>query len=282
MKRTFVKILLAVFACGAALNADPIQDVTGDMASSDSATRAASMDRFVRSLGTVTARRYAIPAIPVLVNALSDPDITVRQRAATGLLMVASAAAPVVFPSNPGAAELSANSVRQALLKATSDPDAQVRETAIEVYAVTYKLTPDLENKIIQEFNSPASEMPNRPSNRVAMLESLMIARSPSPSAAQFLTTLLDDPKYAPHVAERMAADKCPLPRPALDKLVRNLVQEKGPGARGAYARAIGIYGKEAKRYLPQLHTALAKEMDESAKSNLQKTVDKVQSGADG
>ena len=167
-------------------------------------------------------------------------------------------------------------SIQHALVKATSDPDEVVRLSAIKAYASAYKLTPDLEDKIIQEFNAPVSKT-NDPSDKVAMIECLMLSGSPSAKAQTFLATELDDPKYGVHVAERMGADNCPLSGAILDKLVTKLGQEKDPVHQAAYARAIGAYGKQAQQYTPQLQAALANQKDEVAKQNLQRTIARTQ-----
>jgi len=279
MKTLTHKLLTLALLWGMAaldLNADPSQDVKQNLSSTDPSTRASAMQHFVDSLATANGQNHLTEAIPVLANGLSDSDVNVRRNAASGLLLVA---AQTVRANNPtsGGPDLTADpSVRDALIKATSDPDAQVRQTALQTYALTYKLTPDVEDKIIAEFNAQEPATSGQPSNKPALLESLMIGGSPSPHATQFLTNLLDDPKYGTHVAERMAADKCPLSGAALDKLASKLTQEKDPVKRAAYARAIGTYGKQAQRYTPQLEAALANEKDDVTKTNIRTAIAKT------
>ena len=259
------------------LKADPIQDISQNMSSGDSSARAAAMQNFVISLGTVKGQSYMTQAIPVLTTGLSDSDVDVRRNAASGLLMVAAVTAPVIRKPVPGHPDPFADpSIQRALLKATSDSDEVVRLSAIKAYASAYKLNPDLEGKMIQEFNAPESKT-NDAGDKAAMIECLMLSRAPSEKAQTFLTNLLDDPKWGPHVANRMSTDHCPLGDAALDKLAHRLTQEKSPSNRADYASAIGAYGKRAQQYAPQLRSALANETDAVTKQNLQSALARTQ-----
>jgi hypothetical protein len=268
-------LLGSVVACH--LSADPIQDINQSMSGAAPSARASAMQNFVLSLGTAKGEGYMLQAVPVLTSSLSDSDVVVRQNAAVGLLMVATVTAPMNKARPPNSPDpLASPSTQQALLKATSDSDEVVRLTALKTYSAAYKLTPDVEDKIIAEFNAPESKA-NDPGDKVAMIECLLLSGSPSTKAQNFLSNLIDDPKYGVHVAERMGADNCPLSSDALGKLAAKIGQDKNPVHRAAFARAIGAYGKQAQQYTPQLQAALASETDEVTKQNLQRAIAKTQ-----
>jgi len=266
--------LLLFDAAILSLSADPIGDLKQSLSSNDPAVRGQAVSKFVMSLGTVNGEALMIPSIPVLVDALSDSDDTVRKYAISGLRGILFVHSPVLYSSSKLTID---PSTEEALLKATSDSDPEVRELALETYAVTYKLTPDLENEIIAEFKSPQSGLPHQEDVRLALMESLMLSHSPSAHAVDFLTGLLSDSKWAPLIASSMAADNCPLPGNALPKLVTLLAQDKDTVNRAAYAGAIGSYGKQAQSYRPQLETALTNETDDVTKQNIQHALNRIQ-----
>lgn len=258
------------------LSADPIQDINKSMSGALPSDRASAMQNFVRSLGTVKGESYMLQGVPILTSSLGDSDVVVRQNAAVGLLMIATVTAPMNKARSPNSPDpLASPATQQALLKAMSDPDEVVRLTALKTYSSAYKLSPEVEDRIIAEFNAPESKT-NDPSDKVAMIECLLLSGSPSTKAQNFLSNLVDDPKYGIHVAERMGADNCPLSANALSKLAARLGQDKDPVHRAALARAIGAYGKQAQQYTSQLQTALAGETDEVTKQNLQRTITKL------
>jgi hypothetical protein len=277
MKTSIYQSLSFVLLFGLAtlnLQADPVQDLKQSLSSGDPSVRADAMQHFVNSEGTVNGSATMKPAIPILVKALEDSDVEVRRSAALGLLGIAALTSRVINPPMPNGPDLTADPINQgALLKAISDSDDEVRLTAMKAYSATYKLTPDVEDKIIAEFHSPDS-VANDPSE---MIECLILSRTPSVKAKNFLSNLLDDPKFSVHVAERMGADKCPLSSDALGKLAVKLGEDKDPVHRAAFARAIGAYGKQAQQYMPQLQAALANEKDEVTKQNLKATIAKTQ-----
>jgi HEAT repeat protein len=269
--------LLLWFAAVLGVIADPVSDLKQSLSNTDAAVRAEAIRTFVMSLGTVNGQASMVPCVPVLIDALNDPDAKVRLYAISGLRGVLFLHSPLVYPSILPSQNPSTNpSLQPALLKATSDPDPEIRELALEAYAVTYKLTSELEDKIIAEFKSPDSEQPHQESQRPVLMESLMLSRSPSPKAIDFLTSLLNDPRWAPHVANSISADRCLLPESTLPRLASLLTEDKMPADREAYARAIGAYGKRAQAYRPQLEAALASETDEVTKQNIQRALDRI------
>jgi len=261
---------------GLASEAESISELKNAMTNSDAQAREAGMQQFVNGFNIDAQRSEGNEVIPVFVDGLSDTDAKVRQFAATGLLKIAYITMPATHTVSAGANLLGYQSARKAIAKATSDSDLLVRQIALEIYALTYKLTPDMADKAIAEFNAPELATAAQPSNKAALLETLMVGGPPSPHATEFLTKLLDDPKYGAHIAERIAADKCPLPGVALNKLATKLAQEKDPVRRAAFARAIGTYGKQAQQYTPQLQAVLANEKDEVAKVNIRSAIDKI------
>jgi hypothetical protein len=265
-------------AANIGLIADPMGDLKQSLTSADPAVRAGAIEKFVISLGTVNGQAFMVPSVPVLVDALNDPNAKVRLYAISGLRGVLFLHSPLLYRSLPPAQNPStAPTLKPALLKSTSDTEPEIRQLALEAYAVTYKLTPDLEDKVIAEFRSPGSGLPHQESQKPALMESLMLNRDASPHAVDFLSKLLDDPRWAPHVANAMASDNCPLPDTVLPKLATLLAQDKDAVNRAAYARAIGSYGKRAHSYRPQLEAALASETDDVTKQNIQHALNQIQ-----
>ena len=133
MKTLIYRLLLFAFATSMFnLQADPVQDVKQTLSSGDASARASALQNFIISLGTVNGEALRGPAIPVLVQALNDPDAKVRQIAATGLKGIATMDSPIVYPSTPLGPDLTAPATKQALLKATSDSDPTVSRFALQ------------------------------------------------------------------------------------------------------------------------------------------------------
>ncbi len=254
-----------------------LDDLKQSLKNSDPSVRADVIEHFVISMGTVNGEASMLPSVPILIEALADPDAKVREFAISGLRGVLFFHSPLLRPSLPKASDPTTNPALQpALEKAMDDADTQVRELGLESYAITYILTPDIEDKIIAEFHSSLSEVPHQPSERPALAESLMLSRSPSPKATEFLTGLLDDPKWAPQIANCMGSDKCPLEGAALSKLVTLLSTDPSPASRQAYAGAIASYGKKAESYRSRLQAALENEKDDITRQNIQRALDRI------
>lgn len=259
--------------------AESADELKGFMASPNAQVRETAIKKFLYgTLGTIQGSAEEAGAAPTLLASLSDKDVIVKRFAANSLLTIAGQNLSIIksSPASNGVNLAADPDARAALLKATSDPDDSVRGASLRAYACTYKLTPELENKIIAEFESLERKAPNRPSDKAAFLDALMLSGSPSSHAEDFLASLLDDPKWSPHVAASMAAENCQLSGAALEKLVGKVTHEKDPVNRGTYARAAGVYGKQAQPYLPQLKTALAAETDEVVKANIKNAIDRV------
>jgi hypothetical protein len=279
-RHNFWTLIFVIFALAQQGQADPVSDLNQKLSADSSSEKAAALKDFSQYLTTVNGEVYQSQAIPIFVNNLSDADVNVRRAAMGGLFMISMTTLPITNPSSQpsNAPNMAAYPpAKAAILTATSDTNIFVRQMALEIYAANYKLTPEVENKIIAEINAPEPHDPGGPANHAALLESLMIGRSPSPHAADFLTKMLDDPKYGSYVAERMGVDHCPLSNEALGELAAKLSQENDSTKRANYARAIGSYGKQAQQYAPQLRAALANEKDEIAKQNLQAALVKTQ-----
>jgi hypothetical protein len=190
-----------------------------------------------------------------LVQALNDPDVKVRQLAATGLKGIAAVSSPIVYSSSAKGSDLWAKpATQQALLKATSDSDPTVSRLALQTYAWAYKLTPALEEKIIGAFNSYKPEH-GQPDYRDELLGSLVNDRSPSPVATNFIVQKTDDPQFGTTALQSLASLKQP-PADALPKLLgeakqRNISADK----KSALKQAAKAYGPDAQA---QLNQALA------------------------
>jgi hypothetical protein len=270
-------VTLIGLVAGRADGAISLADLKSQAASPDPALRASALLNLQRNLATQAGWDQAPASLAVAAAGLNDGDLGVRRAALAALLMGAYRTLPVINSADPNAAVFSGPGVQASLLKATSDPDAATRQTALEVYSLAYKLNPDVEGRLIMEFQAPDTRTPGQPSTKEAMLEMLMIGRSPSPKAADFLARLLDDPKYGDVVAERIRADQCPLPGLGLAKLGDKLASEKDPDRRVRLAGAIGAYGKDAAQLIPQLKAALAAEKNVRVKREIQGSIDKIQ-----
>lgn len=216
-------------------------------------------------------------SVPEMAGHLTAPDVKSRRAAIGGLFVQAYKTKPVIADATK-TTEFSDPAVKASLLRATDDPDFGVRLGALETFAMCYKLNPDIEAKIIAAFDSPESELPHQPSSRPALVEMLMIGRSPSPLATDFISHLLDDPRWGPHIANRMAVDSCPLTDAVLDKLANKLNQGgRSRDGRADYASAIGVYGHRAQKYAPQLKKALGEEKDSVVQQSMRDALTKVQ-----
>jgi hypothetical protein len=269
-------VAATLLASGARGEADLSALETG-AASPDPAVRAPALLSLGQSLGTQAGWAQAATILPLAAKNLNDGDLGVRRAALSTLLRAAYRTTPVLNPGTPTAAFFSDPNVQAALLKDTSDPDAPTRQGAFEVYALAYKLTPDVENAVIAEFQAPDTRVPGQVAVKPALLGLLMIGGAPSPTAATFLTQMIDDPKYGDVVIEQIRSDHCPLPGPALTKLASKLASEPDATRRARLAGAIGAYGKGAAPVLPQLNAALASETDGLAKSEIQNSINKAQ-----
>ncbi|MDB4793503.1 hypothetical protein OAG63_00555 [Methylacidiphilales bacterium] len=234
------------------LQADSIQDLKQRLSNGDPSVRAAAMQHFLDSLGRVNGEALMGPAVPVLVEALNDPDVKVRQLAATGLKGIAMLTSPIVYPSTIYGLDLTANpATQQALLKATSDSDPTVSRLALQAYAFTYKLTPDLEQKIIDAFNSYKSA-PGQSDDRFELLGLLVNDRSPSPVATNFIIQKIDDPQFGTTALQSLASLKQP-PADALPKLLSEAGQHNiSEDRKSALRRAAKAYGPNAQAQLEQ------------------------------
>ena len=245
-----VALLGSVVACH--LSADPIQDINQSMSNADPSARASAMEHFIISLGTVKGEALIKPAVPILVEALNDPDVKVRQFAAAGLRGIAMLTSPIVYPSTIYGFDLTANpATRQALLKATSDSDPTVSQLALQAYAFTYKLTPDLEQKIINAFNSykPGS---GQLDDRFELLGLLVNDRSPSSVATNFIVQKIDDPKFGTPALQALASLKQP-PPDVLPKLLSEAGQHNiSEDRKSALKMAAKAYGPSAQAQLEQ------------------------------
>lgn len=255
-KISFCQLLLALLLLNViSLKADPVQDLKQSLASGDPSARATAMQKFIISLGTVNGEASMKPAIPVLVKALNDPDAKVRQLAAMGLKGIAWASAPIVYPSSPIGSDLTAPATQQALLKATSDSDPTVSRLALQAYAMTYKLTPALEEKIIGVFNSYKPEH-GQPDDRFELLGSLVNDRSPSPVATNFIVQKIDDPQFGSTALQSLSSLKNP-PSDALPKLLNEAGQHNiSEDRKSALTQAVKAYGPDAQARLQQVLAA--------------------------
>jgi hypothetical protein len=215
--------------------------------------RAYAMQHFVISLGTVNGEALLGPAVPILVKALNDSDVKVRQSAISGLRGIAWFTSRIIYPSLTNGPNLAADpSIQQALLKATSDSDPTVRQLALEAYVLTYKLTPDLEQKIIAEFNS-YKPMPGQEDLRFGLLGFLVIDRSPSPIAVNFIVQKIDDPQFGIVALQSLASLKEP-PPDVLPKLLSEVGRHNiSEPRKSALIRAINAYGPAAQAQLKQI-----------------------------
>ena len=270
-------LLAMVLMAGAViLRAGSIEDVQAGLSSPDASVRATAIDRFAMSLGTVQGRAYWKPAEPIFIRTLGDANSGVREGAAEGLILLAAVSSRIIRPPNPNLPDLAADpAAKPALTKAIFDSDEGVRLSALKAYAATFPLTPEIEDQIITEFHAPDSKT-NDPGDKSALIECLILSRHPSPKAEHFLTSLLVDPKYGVHVAERLAADQVPLSQDALEPLLARLEQSLDEVSRDDFARAIGFYGESARAYLPRLNAALLDEKSAMVKASIQATIDKV------
>jgi HEAT repeat protein len=223
------------------------------MSNADPSVRASAMQHFINSLGTANGEASMGQAVPVLIAALNDPDVKVRQLGAVGLRGIAAATSHIVYPSVGNGPDLTANaSTQDALLKATSDSDPTVSRMALLAYALTYKLTPELEQKIIDTFNSYKST-PGQSDDRFELLGSLVNDRSPSPVAVRFIVQKIDDPQFGVTALQSLGSLKKP-PTDVLPKLLNEAGQHNiSKDRKSALTLAVKAYGPNAQAQLEQI-----------------------------
>lgn len=279
--RTSIMWMLVSASCFLGFGSTPLQDLKQGMSNPNPSIRSSAMEEFTDKLATVDGETYMTEAVPIFISALKDPNVNVRRPGVRGLFMIAGVTAPVLrvrFGGQLPAGKpdlLKYEPLQRALLDAIADSDAVVRQVALATYAATYKLSPYLESKIIEEFNSPAP-FPDESIGKSGLLESLMLNGAPSPVAIDFLSKLLDDPNFEWNIINRIGTDGCPLSPAVLAKFADMLFGGKGAGHEQDLVRAIGAYGAAAKSYLPQLEQMLASEQEEGLKLDLQSAIKQI------
>jgi hypothetical protein len=236
-----------------AFGAEAVEQVKSQMSSGNAQVRASAMEQFVRSFDMASQPQQATEGLPIFVGGISDSDAKVREFAVTGLLKIAAGTMRIELPANPNLPDLTTSSqARQALLTAMSDTDPLVRQAAFEAYGLTYKLTPDLEQKIIDEFNS-YKPVPGQQDLRISLLGTLVNDRSPSPVAANFIVQKIDDPQFGIAALQSLASLKKP-PLDTLPKLLSEVSQHNiSESRKSALIQAIQAYGPDAQAQLKQI-----------------------------
>jgi HEAT repeat protein len=253
MRKTFFSTIIALTAVISVSEAQTVAQLRSQMSSPTSQVRASALEQFIDHLDPTSQPQQLGEALPVFVEALSDSDSKVREFTATGLLIVAEATMRVEVPARPNFPDPAANpKMQQALSTAMSDADLNVRVAAIQAYAATYKLSPDLEQKIIDTFNS-YQPTAGQPDARFDLLGSLVNDRSPSPVAVDFIVQKIDDPKYGITALGSLASLKKP-PVEALPKLLSEAAQhDTSKDRRSALVQAVNAYGPSAQAQLERI-----------------------------
>jgi len=258
---------------------DKVAEAAQMLKSPDASVRASAMSAIVHAVA-VTARptshgteeTVGNEIIPFLAQGLEDPDENVRSAAVGGLAMVAVSTERVLHPALPGKLDLTSyEPVRDALIKAMSDTNESVRVGAIRTYALSFKTTPEIEQKWINQFHSDQSEQV-----KDLILDAIVVGQSYSPQAAQFVVSQLQDPARAYQAAKAILLEMKPPPMQALPLIVSKLTGATDKGEMDMYVRAVGAYGEKARQYLGLLKQLLAKETDPVVKGNLQATIERI------
>jgi hypothetical protein len=251
MKNFLFCIIIGWSGVISVMGAETVTQLQSQMGSADAQIRASAIKQFIHGLNPSQPQPLT-EALPIFVSGLSDSDSKVRESAVKGVLIIAEGTMRVQMPPNPNLPDLTADpKVQKALLAAMSDSDPIVRQAAIQAYSLTYKLTPDVEQQIIDTFNS-YQQTPGQPDDRFALLGSLVNDRSPSPVATNFIVQKIDDPKYGTTALQSLGALKTP-PPDVLPKLLSEAGQHHlSEDRKSALKRAAKAYGPNAQAQLEQ------------------------------
>lgn len=211
-------------------------------------------------------------AMPVLGQALGDPDAEVRKSALRPLVYVAIREQAAIRGADPSQPDLTREqSIKNNLIKLMSDPDGgMVRAPATSIYAWSFKPTPELEQKWMSNFVTADQN------ERQAIMEALLAGGSPSPQALQFVLAKLRDPVVAPETASTIVACLKPPPPEALAIMVQEFANSGNQYNRSLLAQVIPKFGDTGKQYLPILREMRARETDAIAKSNLENAISQI------
>lgn len=211
--------------------------------------------------------------VNVLIEGLSDSSAAVRIEALRGLSLIASANTPAGRPPSPGLPDLAGfPAARDALLKLTSDSNPEIRAAAIDTYARTFPVTPELEARWLALFNEDPSE-----DRKQEIIKGLLSSRNPSKRVVDFAVEQLKNPKLAYSTTLTLLARIKPPPPEALAIIVAEFSRSGDPGKRDLLARSILSFGAEVKRFLPVLRDMQANETDKTVRNNLGRAITELE-----
>jgi hypothetical protein len=211
--------------------------------------------------------------LPLLSEALRDPDKSVRASTAATLAMISFVSRPKLREPAENTTDLrSYPRLEKDLVAAFNDADEETRKNALAAYVLTFEVPPDIQNDLVARFDSERSFS----LFRTVILGAITIDGTPTPAAKALLIRVAGTPDGAVHLADVIKDSKAP-PVELLPIFVNQLNTATDAPRRDAFARAIRKYGASAKPYLPTLTRAADIESDPIAKRNLTETVAAIQ-----
>ena len=250
-------------------------DWANEISSSDPHLRLATITDLAQRMAKANPPILGNDVLPALAKALTDADGKVRLQSSVILVIIASSTCPVLVPPKSGIDLTKSVEIKTALVTAMSDPNPEVRNNAYFTYSLSYKLTPDLEQKIIDDFNHFQPNPVTKEDHRIQMINDLVMDRSPSSVVTDFLVRKVSDPDFGLVAIQAIASLKMP-PIKALPILMDEFSKSFDPAKKVALAKAIGAYGSQAQSFNAQLKQALANEKNSEVKTALQNTIDKL------
>jgi HEAT repeat protein len=211
--------------------------------------------------------------VPLLSQAIRDPDQKVRANAAACLAATALATTAKFRQPDPNKTDLRNYPPLQNVLIATlNDADEDTRKNALAAYALTFEVTPAIQNELVSRYESERSYSVFR----TAILEALIIDGTPTPAAKALLIRVASTPKDSVHFADMIKDSKAPPPE-LLPVFVNQFNSASDARYREAFARAIKKFGALAKPYLPTMARAADVESDDITRRNIKDAMAAIQ-----
>ena len=210
--------------------------------------------------------------VAVFTHGIHDSDTKVRYYAVSSIAVIALQTAPAHLPLKSGAFDLRTYAPLKAALEGVMfDPDTQTRRNTLGAYVRTFKLEPELQQKLMAQVELDYK-------NRDVIIEALMMDGNFTAPLTELLLRLLDDPEYDHIIAEDIAKTLVVSPPTAfLPKLAEKLSQAQDPARKQGFAGAIGKYGAQARPYLGMIEQMRDRETDVTTIFNLKKAAEAIQ-----
>ncbi|HEY4272203.1 MAG TPA: hypothetical protein VGM65_09375 [Candidatus Udaeobacter sp.] len=163
--------------------------------------------------------------------------------------------------------------VEPALIVALNDPDEETRKNALAAYALTFDVSPAVQNILASRYDA------ERPGSifRNAILEALTIDGKATPSAKVLLVRVADSPTNDSRILAQAIQDSKAAPLELLPRFGARFASASDEQEKALFARAIAKYGASAKPYIPELEAAASSASDDSARKTITRAAQAIQ-----